>query len=81
MLVIYLGKPEILVEKSNGSHVIPFGNPQKIWAVISGDNIFHSQFILFSLIIWMYFVACPSPSTSNFIVQCFCTRFPPRWFV
>ena len=80
MLVIYLRKPEILVENQM-VRTIPFGNPQKICAVISGDNIFHSQFILFSLIIWMYFVACPSPSTSIFIGQCFCTRFPPRWFV
>ena len=40
MLVIYFGKPEILVENQM-VRTIPLGNPQKIWAVISGDNIFH----------------------------------------
>jgi len=30
--------------KNQMVRTIPFGNPQKIWAVISGDNIFHSQF-------------------------------------
>ena len=50
---------------------VPFGNPQKIWGVISDDNIFHSQFILFSFIIWKYFVACPFPTTSNFYSSMF----------
>ena len=62
MLVIYLGNLKFWL-KNQMVRTIPFGNPKKIWAVI-----FHSQFILFSLIIWMYFVACPSPTT----------RFPPR---
>ena len=29
----------------------------------------------------MYFVACRSSTTSNFLVLCLCTRFPPGYFV
>ena len=40
ILTIFSGKPEILVGKSM-VRAVAFGNLQKMWAVISGDKIFH----------------------------------------
>ena len=53
------------------------GRLQKIWAVFWGDATFSTLFSLFS---WfgIYFVASRSPSTSNFILLCSCTKFPPN---
>ena len=66
-LTIYMGKPEILVGKSM-VYAIPFGELQKIWAVIWCDVIF-LFFLAFSAVVyfftWIYLVAGRSPTTSN----------------
>ena len=51
----------------HGRRFIVLGHPNVIWK--------HSI-----QLVCMYFVASRSPTTSNFIVICLCTRFSPRWF-
>ena len=64
---IYMGKPEIPVGNQM-VHTISFGTLQKIWAVISGNEIFPLFLVCSAFNILIYFVAGDSPITSNFIV-------------
>ena len=70
VLTIYIGNPETLPEKSNGScHGLWFEEMQFLYSFKSVQ------------LIWIKIVAGRSPTTSNFIVLCLRTRFPPGWFV
>ena len=55
-----MGKPENVVRKSNGS-------PHSVWEAS------HFQSVQLN---WRYFVVGRSPTTSNSIVLCLCTKFP-----
>ena len=60
-------------------HAIPFGKLQKIWALIWGESTF--QLFLASCSADVDILCGGSFSySSNFIVLCLCTRFPPGWF-
>ena len=75
---ISMGKPEIPVENQM-VHAIPFGKPQKIWALICGDVIF----LFFSVCSADLDILCSGSFSTlvKFIVLSLRTRFPPGWFV
>ena len=62
-----MANSEMLVGKANCYCTIPFGEPQKTWAVIRGDAIF---LLLVCSAGWMYIIAGHSPAMSNFVVLC-----------
>ena len=76
MLTIYMGKPEISIGKSKGSRHLVWEGFRKYGLCFDAMQLFHSFWSV--QLIWIYFVASRSPSTSNFIVLCSCTKFPPN---
>ena len=59
---------------------IPFAKLQKTWVVIWGDAIF-LLFLVFPVhLVWICFVTDRSPTTSNIMVLCLCTKFSPVVF-
>ena len=79
VLTIYMEKPEIPVGESNGSRHSVWEASENVGCDLQRCNVSTScrsvQLIL------IYSVAVRSPTTSNFIVLCLCTGFPPGWFV
>ena len=76
MLTIYMGKPEISIGKSKGSRHLVWEGFRKYGLCFEVMRFFHSfQSVQ---LLWIYFVASRSPSTSDFIVLCSCTTFPPN---
>ena len=63
-----MANSEMLVGKANCYCTIPFGEPQKTWAVIRGDAIF--LLLLVCSAGWMYIIVGHSPTMSNFVVLC-----------
>ena len=63
-----MANSEMLVGKANGYYTIPFGEPQKTWAVIRGDAIF--LLLLVCSAGWIYIIAGHSPTISSFVVLC-----------
>lgn len=63
-----MANTEMLVGKANGYCTIPFGKPQKTWAVIRGDAIF--LLLLVCSAGWIYIIAGHSLTISNFVVLC-----------
>ena len=71
-----MGKPEISIGKSKGSRHLVWEGFRKYGLCFEVMQFFHSfQSVQ---LIWIYFVASRSPSTSNFILLCSCTKFPPN---
>ena len=68
----------VCVRKEFNSHRIGLGHQHgRRFIVLGRLNVIWKHSIQ---LIQMYFEASHSPTTSNFIVLCLCTRFSPRWF-
>lgn len=71
--IIDMGKPKITVGKSYGLHNFIWEASENNWAVIWGDAIF-----LLLVCSTDFDILCSFLTTSNFIVFCLCTSFPPQ---
>ena len=80
VLTICMKKTSIPIGKSYGSRHFRFGKLQKI-IVVSWDH----EILLLFLVCWadldMLCISGRSPTASNFLVLCLCTRNPPEWQV
>ena len=75
MLTIYMGKPEISIGKSKGSRHLVWEGFRKYALCFEVMQFFHSSQSV--QLIWIYFVASRSPSTSNFILYVHAQNFHP----
>ena len=79
VLTICLGNPEIL-DVNQTAGVIPFGEPQKTWAVIWRDAIF-ALFLVCLADLDTHCKESFSHHVKFYSFLFFCTRFPPALFV
>lgn len=73
-------KPEIPIAKIFWVGAIPFGKPWEIRALIWGDAVFLMFSISSAKFVYVYFVAGPSPTSSNFsvLLNIFAQDFQPE---
>ena len=80
VIIIYMKKPQIPVGKSDGSRHSVWDGFRKHGLCFEVMQFFYS--VQSTQMIWIYFVAGCSPTTSNPIVLLsLCTGFPPGCFV
>lgn len=76
-------KSEIPIVKIFWVGAISFGKPQEIQALILGDAVFLMFSISSAKFVYVYFVAGPSPTSSNFsvLLNTFAQDFQPDgWY-